>query len=399
MVFQKIPARIRWAVDVLDVQPDDQVLEIGCGPGAAAGLIASRLEKGRLLAIDRSESGVDRTKRRNAALVESGRLVVRHIDLATLRVPVKRLDKVFAFNVNLFWVRECHNEVALLHERLNPGGAVHLFYDASRRDQVPMIVEKASAALAQGDFRVSVVRANARLWSGSSVVGERPLVAGSGATRRCSGVSGDIGEAEGPCTQRGSGPTTARISGCENSSAASLDVVDCDRLDPGQHLVDARAARRRPARPCRSATSASRSPRARAPARRAACPCRAQLLGGMPSAATLRSSSRTTASTSSNFAGRHPTDDAHYAGVGVVAGEREHGVGQAAVLADLLEQPRGGAAAERGVEYAEGEAPRRRLRIRPVDAEDQVDLLERPAGRDAPGDHPRAWSATAGRGR
>jgi trans-aconitate methyltransferase len=158
MVFQTVPARIRWAVDVVDVQPNDQVLEIGCGAGHAAGLIASRLDKGRLLAIDRSESGVDRTKRRNEALVETGRLVVRHIDLATLRVPVKRLDKVFAFNVNLFWVRDCHNEVALLHERLSPGGTIHLFYEATRRDQVPTVVEKSSAALAHAGFRVSVVQ-------------------------------------------------------------------------------------------------------------------------------------------------------------------------------------------------------------------------------------------------
>jgi protein-L-isoaspartate O-methyltransferase len=158
MVFKTIPARIRWAVDVVDVQPNDQVLEIGCGPGYAAGLIAEKLDRGRVLAIDRSESGVDRTKRRNAALVEAGRLVVRHIDLATLRVPVKRLDKVFAFNVNLFWVRDCHNEVALLHERLSPGGTVHLFFDATRREQVPTIVEKSSAALAHAGFRVSVVQ-------------------------------------------------------------------------------------------------------------------------------------------------------------------------------------------------------------------------------------------------
>jgi len=158
MLRRTIPARIRWAVDVIDVQPDDQVLEIGCGSGDAAGLVAERLVKGRIMAIDRSEAGVDRTKRRNAALVEAGRLVVRHIDLATLRVPVKRLDKVFAFNVNLFWVRECKNEVALLHERLSPGGTIHLFYEASRREQVPEIVEKASNALAQVGFRISVVQ-------------------------------------------------------------------------------------------------------------------------------------------------------------------------------------------------------------------------------------------------
>lgn len=157
MVLQTIPARIRWGVDVLDPQPNDQLLEIGCGPGYAAELVCSRLEKGRLLAIDRSESGVDRTKRRCAQYVESGRLVVRHIDLATLRVPVKRLDRAFAFNVNLFWVRDCAAEVNLLHERISPGGGLYLFYDATRREEVPTILENASKALTGGGFRVSVL--------------------------------------------------------------------------------------------------------------------------------------------------------------------------------------------------------------------------------------------------
>ena len=52
-------------------------------------------------------------------------------------MPVKRLNKVFAFNVNLFWVRECAEEVALLHERVVPGGAVYLFYEANRPELVP----------------------------------------------------------------------------------------------------------------------------------------------------------------------------------------------------------------------------------------------------------------------
>ena len=157
MALQTIPARIRWAVDFMDVQPNDSLLEIGCGPGAAAELICTRLVTGKLFAIDRSESGVDRTKRRCAEHVTAGRLTVRQIDLATLRVPVKRLTKVFAFNVNLFWVRECQDEIALLHERVLPGGSVHLFYDASQPEQVPEMVQKASASLTQGGFRVFVV--------------------------------------------------------------------------------------------------------------------------------------------------------------------------------------------------------------------------------------------------
>jgi trans-aconitate methyltransferase len=157
MVPQTIPPRIRWAVDVLDPQPGDQVLEIGCGPGYAAELICERLEKGRLLAIDRSESGVDRTKRRCADAIAAGTLTVRHIDLATLRVPIKRLDRAFAFNVNLFWVRDCEAEVALLHERISPGGALYLFYEVTPVVDVPVIVEKASAALVKAGFRVAVV--------------------------------------------------------------------------------------------------------------------------------------------------------------------------------------------------------------------------------------------------
>ena len=75
---------------------------------------------------------MDRTRRRCQKYVDAGRLTVRQIDLATLRVPVKRLHKVFAFNVNLFWVRTCADEVALLHERVLPGGAVYLFYETNR---------------------------------------------------------------------------------------------------------------------------------------------------------------------------------------------------------------------------------------------------------------------------
>ena len=166
-----IPARIRWAVDLMDVGPADNILEIGCGPGAGAELICQRLETGKLFAIDRSESGVDRTKRRCRQYVEAGRLTVRQIDLATLRVPVRRLHKVFAFNVNLFWVRDCADEVALLHERVLPGGSVYLYYDASRPEQVPTMIEKASAALQHAGFRISVVEQKAPAVVG--IIGKR----------------------------------------------------------------------------------------------------------------------------------------------------------------------------------------------------------------------------------
>ncbi len=157
MVVQTIPARIRWAVDFMDVQPADNILEVGCGPGAGAEAICSKLVTGKLFAIDRSEAGVDRTKRRCARFVEAGRLTVRQIDLATLRVPVKRLNKVYAFNVNLFWVRDCRDEVALLEERLLPGGSIFLFYEVKFPDQTRTMIENASNVLSTAGLHVSVV--------------------------------------------------------------------------------------------------------------------------------------------------------------------------------------------------------------------------------------------------
>ena len=44
MVVDQIPTRIRWAVDLVDIKPDDKVLEIGCGPGAAAELMDASVE-------------------------------------------------------------------------------------------------------------------------------------------------------------------------------------------------------------------------------------------------------------------------------------------------------------------------------------------------------------------
>src|SRR4029078_9920918 len=87
------------------------------------------------------------------------RVLPRHVE--TVVVRVKRLHKVFAFNVNLFWVRKCADEVALLHERVLPGGAVYLFYEASRPELIPNIVTKASKSLTDGGFRGSLVEQKA----------------------------------------------------------------------------------------------------------------------------------------------------------------------------------------------------------------------------------------------
>jgi ubiquinone/menaquinone biosynthesis C-methylase UbiE len=77
-----VAERIRWAVETLSLEPSDRLLEIGGGPGVAASLVCERLDRGRLLLIDRSATAIERTRRRNPEHLASGRLALKRVDLA-----------------------------------------------------------------------------------------------------------------------------------------------------------------------------------------------------------------------------------------------------------------------------------------------------------------------------
>lgn len=61
----------------LPLGPDSRVLEVGCGPGAAARAIADRLVTGHVLALDRSAAAVAQVLAGSAAQIAAGRLSVR----------------------------------------------------------------------------------------------------------------------------------------------------------------------------------------------------------------------------------------------------------------------------------------------------------------------------------
>jgi SAM-dependent methyltransferase len=159
----KVPDRVRWAVELLDVQPDDVILEFGGGPGVAARLVADQLVggRGRLLAIDRSAVAVERTKARNTEHIPAGRVVVEQLPLADLVAEPDTFDKAFCVNVNVFWTSPADAELAVLARGLRPGGALYLVYgeapDDATRDVAPLI----TANLERHGFASEVLRDDA----------------------------------------------------------------------------------------------------------------------------------------------------------------------------------------------------------------------------------------------
>jgi SAM-dependent methyltransferase len=146
-----VPERVRWAVEQLDPGPDEQLLEIGCGPGVAVGLICERLAGGRIVAVDRSATAISRASRRNAEHIPAGKAVLRTMALEDLQPAdvlggAERFDKIFAMNVNLFWVRSPTRELDLVKRLLGPAGALYLFYGYGERPSPGKAGENAARA-------------------------------------------------------------------------------------------------------------------------------------------------------------------------------------------------------------------------------------------------------------
>ncbi|MFJ7072526.1 class I SAM-dependent methyltransferase [Streptomyces sp. NPDC098781] len=151
-----VPERLTWAVENLDLGPGDRVLEIGCGRGVAITLVCERLTSGTVTAIDRSSTAVEEARRRNARCVAAGRAVVRTAAVEEADFPAASFDKIFAVNVNLFWVRSPERELAALRRWLAPGGALCLCWEPPGPGRAEEIAGKAAAVVAARGFVTEV---------------------------------------------------------------------------------------------------------------------------------------------------------------------------------------------------------------------------------------------------
>jgi len=159
-----IPQRIRWAVEMLAVEPADRLLEIGGGPGVAASLVCERLDRGSLLLIDRSATAIERTRRRNAEHVASGRLALEIVDVADFDPGKARFNKAFAVNVNVFWTSPATEELSRIRRGLDHDARLFLYYTiptAARGRQA--IVRVVDALRANGFAEPQLVSRSATL--------------------------------------------------------------------------------------------------------------------------------------------------------------------------------------------------------------------------------------------
>ena len=147
--------RNSWTISMLDIQPNDHVLEIGFGPGQAIQEVAKVATNGFVAGIDLSDVMVAQASQRNAAAIRSGRVLLRQGSESPLPFEDNKFNKVFAVNSMQFW----SNPVAGLQEVrrvLTPGGQVVITIQpmwAKTEQEVQGVSEKLIFQLKQVGFR------------------------------------------------------------------------------------------------------------------------------------------------------------------------------------------------------------------------------------------------------
>lgn len=126
---QDLSERLRTLIDALPLKPGMRVLEIGCGPGAAAREVARRIGDGHIVAIDRSAAAVKQAK---AGDDVGGRISVRQSTAEAFQLEKNEppFDLAFAFRVGALDGRhpKAGEEArARIKTALKPGG--RLFID------------------------------------------------------------------------------------------------------------------------------------------------------------------------------------------------------------------------------------------------------------------------------
>ena len=147
-----------WVTGLLELRPNDRVLEVGFGPGVVIQRLSNLMRAGSIAGIDASPEMVEQAIARNEATIQEGRVDLQLGSVEHLPFDDGSFDKALAINSMQVWP----DAVAGLREIrrvVKPGGRIALGFTSNSGQPREGAVEKLVAAgftaahLVDGDER------------------------------------------------------------------------------------------------------------------------------------------------------------------------------------------------------------------------------------------------------
>lgn len=114
----------QWAIDLIKIQPGENVLEIGFGPGLAIQKMISDTPVGHIVGIDNSALMVQKATNLNLQVIQEGKVTLMHADVCQLPPFDRKFDKIIAINTTMYWP---YKQLEVLFKNLRkclvPGGS------------------------------------------------------------------------------------------------------------------------------------------------------------------------------------------------------------------------------------------------------------------------------------
>lgn len=133
--------RTVWAVEQLNANRTDRVLEIGIGPGVAIQLLAEVVLDGYIAGIDNSPVMIDHASTRNFPAIDRGRVELKLASVEKLPFEDDSFDKVFAINTLHHWENP-EQGLKEIYSVLKSGGQITIVEQPRGIPDVPDMVEQ-----------------------------------------------------------------------------------------------------------------------------------------------------------------------------------------------------------------------------------------------------------------
>lgn len=130
------------AVQKLDPNPGEKILEVGYGPGVTIQKIFNRCEDVFVAGIDISEVMLKQASKRNAKYINENKAVIKRGSVENIPFEDDYFDKVMGINVSLFFPSPVEN-FKEIKRVIKPGGMLIIVFQPRMAKNVDEVIEKA----------------------------------------------------------------------------------------------------------------------------------------------------------------------------------------------------------------------------------------------------------------